>query len=240
MIYQRKATDRGGANFGWLDSKHSFSFGHYYDPKHMGFSALRVINDDTVSPGAGFDTHGHRDMEIISYVTKGAIEHKDSMGNSFVVPAGEIQRMSAGTGITHSEFNHSQSEELKFLQIWIIPNEQGIEPSYEQKAIEQTSQLTPLVTPIGKDGSLTMHQDASIYRLALEPGKSINLDAIQRPGYLHVIEGEATTTASNDKAVIISGGGIGVFEEKLTLTAENQSLIALWFDLPAPTKESQS
>ncbi|TQV73132.1 pirin family protein [Aliikangiella marina] len=230
MIYLRKAAERGGANFGWLDSKHTFSFGHYYDPKHMGFSALRVINDDTVAAGAGFGTHGHRDMEIISYVTKGAIEHKDSMGNSFVVPAGDVQRMSAGKGITHSEFNHSKTEELKFLQIWIIPNEQGIEPSYEQKAIEQTSVLTPLVTPDGKDGALSIHQDASIFRLSLEPGETYQLDATERPGYLHVIEGSATSTAS----AISAGDGIGVYEESIAITAQDENLVALWFDLPAP------
>ena len=230
MIYRRKASERGGANFGWLDSKHTFSFGHYYDPKHMGFSALRVINDDTVAAGAGFDTHGHRDMEIISYVTKGAIEHKDSMGNSFVVPAGDVQRMSAGTGITHSEFNHSKSEELKFLQIWIVPNERGIKPSYEQKTIEQTSTLTPLITPKGQNGALSIHQDASIYRLELTPGESFDLDASERPGYLHLIEGSAIS----DNAEFGSGDGVGVFEEKLSVTAKAKKLVALWFDLPAP------
>ena len=157
MIYHRPSYERGSANFGWLDSKHSFSFGNYYDPEHMGVSALRVINDDTVTPGAGFGKHGHRDMEIISYVLDGAIEHKDSQGNQFVVKAGEVQRMSAGTGITHSEFNHSEDDALRFLQIWIIPNEMGIEPEYEQKLIEQNGKMTPLASPDGVDGSLTIH-----------------------------------------------------------------------------------
>ena len=239
MIYLRNAAERGGASFGWLDSKHSFSFGHYHDPKHMGFSALRVINDDTVKPGAGFDTHGHRDMEIISYVLKGAIEHKDSMGNSFVVPAGEVQRMSAGTGLTHSEFNHSKTEELKFLQIWIMPDEKGIKPGYEQKVIEQTSVLTPLVTPKGENGSLSIHQDASMYRLELEPGETFDFDARERPGYLHVIEGAAgfksneEGKAKSGAVEVTSGDGIGVYQERFSLTAKEEMLVALWFDLPS-------
>ncbi|KZZ46584.1 pirin, partial [Thalassolituus sp. HI0120] len=162
-------------NFGWLNSQHSFSFGHYYDPKHMGFSALRVINDDSVAPGAGFDTHGHRDMEIISYVLEGAIEHKDSMGHSYIVPAGDVQRMSAGTGVTHSEFNHSKQHNLRFLQIWIQPNKLGITPGYQQQKIEQRGKLTPLVTPDGSDGSLSIQQDVSLYRVALNRGESLQL-----------------------------------------------------------------
>lgn len=189
MLYQRRADERGRANFGWLDSRHTFSFGHYHDPKHMGISALRVINDDTVAPGAGFDTHGHRDMEIISYVLSGAIEHQDSMGNKFVVPAGDVQRMTAGTGITHSEYNHSKTEALKFLQIWILPNQRNLPPGYEQKAIEQRGRLTPLVTPDGRDGSLIVHQDASIYRIQLQDGETEALDTSRGVGYLHVIEG---------------------------------------------------
>ena len=228
MLYLRRADDRGKANFGWLDSRHSFSFGHYYDPKHMGISVLRVINDDTVAPGAGFDTHGHRDMEIISYVLKGAIEHKDSMGNSFVVPAGEVQRMTAGTGVTHSEFNHSQTEALKFLQIWIIPNQRDLSPGYEQKAIVQSGQLTPLVTPDGKDGSLTVHQNASIYRLALKDGETLSLSPEKGVGYLHLIEGGVAVNGG----LLAAGDGLGVMEESLALTAEKSGVTALWFDLP--------
>ena len=227
MYYLRDANERGGANFGWLDSKHSFSFGHYYDPKHMGFSVLRVINDDTVKPGAGFDTHGHRDMEIISYVLEGAIEHKDSMGKHFVVPAGDIQRMSAGTGITHSEFNHSKTESLKFLQIWIQPNKKGIKPSYEQKAVMQQGPLTPLVTPNGRDGSLSMQQDASIYRLHLQAGQQHQFDTSKRPGYLHVISGKAELNGHELQA----GDALGALKEQLSVTAQTE-LTALWFDLP--------
>jgi len=227
MYYLRKANERGGAHFGWLDSKHSFSFGHYYDPKHMGFSVLRVINDDTVKPGAGFDTHGHRDMEIISYVLEGSIEHKDSMGKHFVVPAGDIQRMSAGTGITHSEFNHSKTKSLHFLQIWIQPNKNGIKPSYEQKAVVQQGPLTPLVTPNGREGSLSMQQYASIYRLHLQAGEQHSFDASKRPGYLHVITGTAVLNGHDLQA----GDALGALKEQLSVTAQTE-LKALWFDLP--------
>lgn len=233
MLYHRPSSSRGRASFGWLDSKHSFSFGHYYDPEHMGFSALRVINDDQVKPGAGFDTHGHRDMEIISYILEGAIAHKDSMGNAFVVPAGEVQRMSAGTGITHSEYNYSDTEPLRFLQIWIQPNQRGIAPGYEQKAIAQTAPLTPLVTPDGRGDSLTLQQDASIYRLVLAPGAAIDLDTRQRPGYLHLIDGRAEITNADEKLALTAGDALGAYQEKLSVTAEKGKLTALWFDLPA-------
>ena len=228
MIYHRPSHERGTANFGWLDSKHSFSFGNYYDPEHMGVSALRVINDDTVTAGAGFGKHGHRDMEIISYVLDGAIEHKDSEGNQFVVNAGEVQRMSAGKGITHSEFNHSQDDALRFLQIWIIPNKMGIEPEYEQKLIEQNGKITPLASPDGVDGSLTIHQDATMYRISLGAGEGISLNTDKRPGYLHVIEG----SASANEIEVNQGDGLGVYQETLQLNANENGLTALWFDLP--------
>jgi redox-sensitive bicupin YhaK (pirin superfamily) len=227
MYYFRYGNERGCANFGWLNSKHSFSFGHYYDPKHMGFSALRVINDDTVQAGAGFDTHGHRDMEIISYVLEGAIEHKDSMGKQYVVPAGDIQRMSAGTGVTHSEFNHSKSEPLHFLQIWIQPNKKGFAPSYEQKTVVQNGPLTPLITPDGRDGSLSMQQDASIYRLQLKAGEELELDTQKHPGYLHVISGSVDVNHNAFKA----GDALGASKEILNISAMT-NLTALWFDLP--------
>ena len=227
MYYFRNADERGRANFGWLNSKHSFSFGSYYDPNHMGISALRVINDDTVIGGAGFDTHGHRDMEIISYVLEGAIEHKDSMGQQYIVPAGDIQRMSAGTGVTHSEFNHSKTDDLRFLQIWIQPNKMGIKPSYEQKKVVQNGPLTPLVTPDGRDGSLSMQQDASIYRLQLKSGEEIDLDTQKRPGYLHVISGKADV---NNNA-LNPGDALGAVEEQLNVSAMTD-LTPLWFDLP--------
>jgi hypothetical protein len=193
----------------------------------MGLSALRVINDDTVRPGAGFDTHGHRDMEIISYVLEGSIEHKDSMGKQHILPAGDIQHMSAGTGITHSEFNHSKSEPLRFLQIWVQPNKKGITPSYEQKTIVQQGPLTPLVTPDGRDGSLSMQQDASLYRLQLKAGEELRLDTQQRPGYLHIISGVADVNNNALKA----GDALGASQENLNLSAM-ADLTALWFDLP--------
>ena len=229
MFYQRPSNERGHATFGWLNSYHSFSFGYYYDPKHLGISALRVINDDTVDPGAGFDTHSHRDMEIISYVLEGAIEHQDSMGNKFVVPAGDIQRMSAGTGVSHSEYNHSKDEELRFLQIWIQPNQLGTPPSYEQKKVEQQGKLTPLVTADGRDGSLSMQQDANLYRLQLKAGEQFEFDTLNRPGYLHIIEGEGEINSDT----LAAGDALGAWEEKFNLTANND-LVALWFDLPPP------
>lgn len=229
-MYVRRAEERGHANLGWLDSHHSFSFGHYYDPRHMGFSVLRVINDDTVQAGAGFDTHGHRDMEIISYVLSGSIEHKDSMGNTHVVPAGDIQRMSAGTGITHSEYNHSRSESLRFLQIWIHPHSKGLTPSYEQQAVTQQGTLTPLVTPDGHDGSLSMNQDASLYRLQLAAEERIVLDASQRPGYLHLLAGHLSL---NNGLSLAANDAVGAQEDELVITAGPKGVSALWFDLPS-------
>ncbi|MBE0458130.1 MAG: pirin family protein [Pseudoalteromonas prydzensis] len=229
MHYIRKADERGQANLGWLQSKHSFSFGRYLDPKHMGVSTLRVINEDIVSPGQGFGTHGHRDMEIISYVISGALKHKDSTGNEYIVPAGDIQRMSAGSGIMHSEYNASNSAAAHFLQIWIQPKLRGITPSYQQKSIIQTAPLTPLVTPNGEQGSVSINQDASLYRLQLTAGQTYNLQTSNRKGYFHVISGSAdanTDTFSSGDAFALS------FDQQVTLTAKDQ-LEALWFDLPA-------
>lgn len=227
-MYIRKAQERGLVNMGWLQSHHSFSFGSYYDPRHMGVSALRVINDDVVQGGQGFGTHGHRDMEIISYVIDGALEHQDSTGNRFVVPAGEVQRMSAGSGIMHSEYNASKTDTVNFLQIWIQPNVTGIPPGYEQKRIEQDGKLTPLVTPNGDNGSLSIHQDASVYRLMLTPGETQVLEAGDRIGYLHVVKGTVTSAqgdfAKGDAFSLASG-------ESIELVAE-EALEALWFDLP--------
>ncbi|WP_317933504.1 pirin family protein [Halioxenophilus sp. WMMB6] len=230
MDYYRPGAERGAADFGWLHSKHTFSFGGYYDPKHMGFSVLRVINDDYVAAGAGFDTHGHRDMEIISYITEGAIEHRDSMGNHFVVPAGEVQRMTAGTGITHSEFNASKSQPLRFLQIWIKPKFTGLKPGYEQLKLAQTSALTPLVTPDGHAGSLTIHQDAAIYRLRLAAGQEQVLTTAARYGYLHLVRGSALV----DGRELQAGDGLGYSEAKtVSVSATRNDFEALWFDLPA-------
>ncbi len=227
-MYIRRATQRGKANFGWLNSHHSFSFGSYYDPAHMGVSVLRVINDDIVKGGYGFDTHGHRDMEIISYIVAGAIEHQDSTGNRFIVPAGEVQRMSAGSGIMHSEYNASKTDDLNFLQIWIKPNINGMTPSYEQKRIEQDGKLTPLANPTGDNGALKLHQDATLYRLVLQQGETIPLELPGRIGYLHIIKGDAKT--ANDS--LSAGDGIALNSgERLDLAATSP-LEALWFDLP--------
>ena len=174
----RKAEERGLADFGWLKSRHSFSFGEYYDPNHMGFRSLRVINDDRVAAGKGFGTHPHDNMEIISYVVAGAIEHKDSMGTGSVVRPGEVQRMSAGTGVTHSEFNPSHTEGVHFLQVWILPEKQGLEPSYEQKRFEKAEKqgaLRLIGSRDGRDGSTTIHQDVNMYAGLFHAGESFSL-----------------------------------------------------------------
>lgn len=241
MEYIRTADTRGTADFGWLKAKHSFSFGNYYDPAHMGFSVLRVINDDRIAAGAGFGTHPHDNMEIITYVTQGGVAHKDSMGNVEVVKAGEIQRMSAGTGITHSEYNASDSTELKLLQIWLLPNQRDIAPSYEQQAVTQQDTVTPLITPTGGHGSLSINQDASLSRVLLAPGQSAQLShGVNRSGYLHIVGGElslTTDTASQQGAASIKlqqGDAVGSVVAR-TLTATNTAsapVEALWFDLP--------
>ena len=176
MINVRKAAGRGHFNFGWLDTHHTFSFGEYYDPRNMGFRALRVINEDYVRAGYGFPAHPHRDMEIITYVLEGALEHKDSMGNGAVIVPGEVQRMSAGTGVRHSEKNPSAEEDVHLLQIWIMPREQGIRPGYEQKmfeADEKRGRLRLIASDDGRDGSVTIHQDAQLYAALLDAGQEV-------------------------------------------------------------------
>ncbi|TMP24371.1 pirin family protein [Pseudoalteromonas rubra] len=224
----RRASERGLVNMGWLHSQHTFSFGHYYDPKHMGFSMLRVINDDTVAPGMGFDTHAHRDMEIISYVIQGALEHKDSRGNHHIIPAGDVQLMSAGTGITHSEYNYSATEQTRFLQIWIRPDVKGLSPSYAQANIEQDGPLTPLVTPNGQQGSLVIHQDASLHRLKLSEGETYTLNTHNRWGYLHLVEGSAQTAEIR----LEPGDAIGLTAHESFTVEATAPLEALWFELP--------
>lgn len=229
MDYIRRASERGRVNIGWLDSQHSFSFGHYYHPEHMGFSVLRVINDDVVKPGFGFDEHGHRDMEIISYVVSGSLAHKDSTGNDYIVPAGDIQRMSAGTGIRHSEFNPSKTEPVNFLQIWVIPEKTGITPSYEQKTIAVTSTLTPLINPTGSQGALSINQNVALYKLVLKKGESYTFTTDQRWGYLHLIHGLAEAEGISFNA----GDAFGLKQHRnVTITAKSETE-ALWFDLPA-------
>ncbi|MDH3222023.1 MAG: pirin family protein, partial [Gammaproteobacteria bacterium] len=229
MIEIRPAEERGSADHGWLRSRHSFSFAGYYDPRYMGVSALRVINDDRVIPGAGFGAHSHRDMEIISYVKHGTIEHKDSMGNVERLPAGEFQLMSAGTGVTHSEYNPSRTEALEFLQIWIQPNVPGIEPGYQQKRFEDRPGLQLVASADARDGSLLLHQDASLYQLRLDAGQSASLElAAGRTVYVHVVAG----IVSVNGAQLEEGDGAKVAEiDSVEFTGVNQGE-ALVFDLP--------
>ncbi|HUL93025.1 MAG TPA: pirin family protein [Burkholderiales bacterium] len=196
MMEIRKSGDRGLAEHGWLRSYHSFSFADYYDPEHMGFGHLRVINEDRIQPGTGFGTHGHRDMEIISYVLEGALAHKDSMGNGSTIVPGDVQRMSAGKGVMHSEFNQSKNGVTHFLQIWIEPNVAGIAPSYEQKHFDAASKrgkLRLLASPDGRDGSVTIHQDAFLYAALLDGAdRLVHTLPPGRRAYLHVARGKVT------------------------------------------------
>src|SRR4030081_253322 len=193
MIAVRRAAERGIANLGWLDSRHTFSFGQYFDPDHMGFGALRVINEDRVKPGAVFGTHGHRDMEIISYVLEGALEHKDSIGTGSVIRPGDVQVMSAGTGIRHSEFNHSKNEPVHFLQIWVLLDRKGLAPRYDQKTFSPSGKrdrLRLVGSSDGRDGSIVIHQDADIYDALLSRGHAVT-HALKagRKGWIQVIAG---------------------------------------------------
>lgn len=238
MQYIRKGSERGNVNLGWLNSKHSFSFGQYYDANHMGFSALRVFNDDIVQPGRGFETHGHRDMEIISFVVSGTLKHKDSTGNDYVIPAGDIQVMSAGKGIRHSEMNASDKEEVNFIQIWIEPNVTGVQPAYLQKSVSDKNGLELLVSESGQDGSLKINQDARISKLALSRGESFDLAVESSPtlgaGYLHIVKGELTVNdVKSDKMTTLTKGdaiGLGLGQKVVVLA--NEEALALWFDLP--------
>ena len=230
MIRIRKAQDRGQADLGWLKSQHTFSFASYYDPQHMGVSSLRVINDDRVAPGAGFETHGHKDMEIISYVISGTIAHKDSFDNVKTLPAGEFQLMSAGKGIYHSEFNASNTESLHFLQIWIQPDTLGIDAGYQQKAFEQTSALTAVVTPTGENGTLKVQQDATLYRLMLAPQEQVHMPQLkpQRQLYVQLVEG---TLKVNDHVLTPGDGAHITAEEAVRFSATGSYVTALVFDL---------
>jgi len=235
MFTIRRSNQRGSGAFDWLRSKHTFSFGNYQDETQMGFSALRVINDDEVIPSAGFQTHGHRDMEIISYVLSGEIAHKDSEGNITSLPPGEFQLMSAGSGIRHSEFNPSNTEKLHFLQIWIQPNVLGHKPGYQQKDFGNEHGLTLVISPDAKDGSLHIKQDASIYQLILTPETSaqLNTDAARRY-YVHNIEGPLVVKG-NDGAWETLQAGDGVKIESLSdlsFSAKGEPVKALVFDLP--------
>ena len=231
MLAIRRAEERGHADHGWLNSYHTFSFGDYYDPDHVGFSNLRVINDDTVVPKGGFGTHGHRDMEIISYVLEGALKHEDSMGNGSVIRPGDVQRMSAGTGVTHSEFNASDAEPVHFLQIWVVPEQEGLKPSYEQKAFpdeEKRGRLRLVGSRDARDGSVTIHQDVDIYATLLGEGDSVShvLDE-GRKGWIHLAQG----SASLNDAQLQAGDGVAIEgPATVTLSGASQAELLL-FDM---------
>ena len=233
MLTIRKSQERGYADHGWLKSFHSFSFAGYHDPAHMGFGNLRVINEDRVAAGAGFGTHGHKDMEIISYVLAGELAHKDSMGNIESIPPGDVQRMSAGRGVTHSEFNHKKDDTTHFLQIWIQPNVHGIEPGYEQKnfnAADKRGRLRLVASPDGTDGSVTVHADARLYAGLLDGAETAELALDpQRKSYVHLVRGELEVNGNRlatGDAAMIQG------ESKLALAGGKDAEV-LVFDLAA-------
>jgi len=231
MITIRKAEDRGHFDFGWLNTYHTFSFGDYYDPKHTRFGTLRVINEDFVQPGEGFPTHGHRDMEIVTYILEGALQHRDSMGTGSIIRRGDAQRMSAGTGVTHSEANPSSDEPVHLLQIWIFPREQGTQPDYEEKKFsdeEKHNRLRLIVSPDGSEGSVRIHQDAKIFASLLDPGQQVeHALADGRDAWLQVAAGSVNV---NDNP-LKQGDGAGIRKEsKITITATEAAEILL-FDL---------
>lgn len=231
MIVVRPASERGLTELGWLESRHSFSFGDYHDDRHMGFQDLRVINEDRVRPGQGFGTHGHRDMEIVSYVLEGALEHKDSMGNGSVIRPGDVQRMSAGTGVMHSEFNPSSTDSCHFLQIWILPERRGMSPGYEQRGFapdELRGALRRVAGPDGGQGAVTIHQDASMYAGRLERGHTVaHALGAGRYAWLQVARGAVALNGTGLKA----GDGASVSgEPRLEIRALESSEVIL-FDL---------
>ena len=232
MLSIRRSNERGHAQHGWLDSFHSFSFADYHDAAHMGFGPLRVINEDRVQPGRGFGTHGHRDMEIISYVLEGALAHQDSIGNGSVIRPGDVQRMSAGTGVMHSEFNASDSEGVHFLQIWIEPSRRGITPGYEEKRFEDDSKrgrLRLVASPDGAEESVTLHQDARIYASLLDgPDRVEHKLGEGRRAYVHVVRGELE--ANGEK--LAAGDALKVSAESRVTLERARDAEVLLFDLP--------
>ncbi len=231
MIAIRQAEDRGLASLGWLKSRHTFSFGHYYDPKHMGFGPLRVINEDRVQPGLGFDTHGHQDMEIIAYVLEGALEHKDSIGTGSVIRPGDVQRMSAGTGVRHSEFNHSDSEVVHFLQIWILPEQDGLKPSYEQKTYtddEKRGRLRLVGSRDGRDGSVTIHQDVDLYATLLSDNEAVSHELTSgRKGWVQVARGTVTVNGEQ----LHAGDGAAIDGPRAIILSGTSDAEILLFDM---------
>ncbi|MCU1265256.1 MAG: redox-sensitive bicupin YhaK, pirin superfamily [Acidobacteria bacterium] len=230
MITIRKAKDRGHFDFGWLDTYHTFSFGDYYDPQFMGFRSLRVINEDRVTPRTGFPKHGHRDMEIITYVFEGALEHSDSMGNGSVIRPGDAQRMTAGTGVTHSEANSSDSP-VHLLQIWILPAVDGLKPGYEQKtfgAAEKLNQLRLIAAADGRDGAVTVHQDASVYASVIEPGREVVHEMVSgRYAWIQIARGSVIVNGAD----LNQGDGAAISNEALITIAGRDHAEVLLFDL---------
>lgn len=231
MLELRRSEDRGHADHGWLNAYHSFSFGDYYDPQHMGFGSLRVINEDRIKPGSGFGTHGHKDMEIITYVLEGELAHQDNMGNGSVIRPGDVQRMSAGQGVMHSEFNHAEGASTHLLQIWILPNVQGIAPGYEERrfdAAEKRGRLRLIASPDGQDGSVTIHQDAKLYAGLLDGlEQAVYPISARRKVYLHLAQGELSVNGIALKA----GDALRITDEDhITLDAGRQAEVLL-FDL---------
>jgi hypothetical protein len=232
MLRIRKSAERGHADHGWLDTYHTFSFADYHDPREMGFSALRVINEDRVQPKTGFGTHGHRDMEIITYVLEGALEHKDSMGNGSIIRPGDVQRMSAGTGVTHSEFNHSQTGLVHLLQIWIEPNVRGVKPGYEEARFEDAdkrNRLRLVASPDGAEGSVSIHQDARIFVTRPDAGAEVaHALATGRSAYVHVARGSAEVNGHP----VSAGDGMKLSDERAVRVQGVDAAELLLFDLP--------
>jgi redox-sensitive bicupin YhaK (pirin superfamily) len=231
MMQLRLAADRGRADHGWLDSRHTFSFADYHDPRYMGFGTLRVINEDRVQPGQGFGTHGHRDMEIISYVLEGALEHKDSMGNGSVIRPGDVQRMTAGTGVQHSEFNHSKSELVHFLQIWILPERRNLPPGYEERKFsddDKRDKLRLVASRDGRDGSVTVHQNVELYAALLGAGREVALSTERtRKQWLQVARGQILVGGETLSA---GDGAAFAYEEAIAIRSAADSEILL-FDM---------
>lgn len=231
MLTLRKASERGNANHGWLNTYHTFSFANYYDPQHMGFRSLRVINEDRIAPGMGFGTHPHRDMEILTYVVEGGLAHKDSMGTSSIIHAGEVQIMSAGTGITHSEFNASSTDSVHLLQIWILPNQKSLQPRYDQKFFSEADKqdkLCLVVSPHEEDGSVLIHQDLNLYATVLNAGKQVEhpLDS-NRYAWIQVVKGDILLNGQP----LTAGDGVAMSEaDKIVLEGKSKSEVLL-FDL---------
>ncbi len=232
MITIRRSSDRGALNFGWLDTKHTFSFGDYRDPEWTHFSVLRVINEDIVAPGAGFPEHPHRDMEIITYMIDGALAHKDSSGGQSVIRRGDIQRMTAGMGVTHSEFNPSENEGAYLLQIWLFPSERSLKPGYEEKHFpleDRRDKLVTLVSSDGRDGSLSMHQDAALLGTLLSAGKGVTHElAPGRSAWVQIVRGRAMVNGEE----LGAGDAVGVTEEELVAIEAGEETELLLFDLP--------